>query len=1670
MLFSATFEVPLSLPKAQAQDFQRHVDLVSIIVDAQVYPQISDVLARYAKRIQQQLPNTRTLIFPLARDTQPQFIAALNEKLYWDGEPTTRAENTVEQLVGTVLVGDIALPVVHKGDKSFASIYPYVDFKDKAFQYNFSTETFEATETVAPDARPEIWHGVVAPHTGNIDQDTAKLREFFDKTERAYGKTDEFSAVNPTKPYVFWFDSVKEAKAVVPSEWQSYNKLYLPNLEDITYQRYTKYLAKYVYDGYQKLSTDPTATIVPFAQWNGSLSGDSGANFPLDGLPANVAKQIESMGSQAGGGPDMTSVPDIATKEFISKSAKRFAEVINAKYLGDMAKYVYGAGRYNEGQNAHVDTPAVLITKKDTLAAATLKDANTLLEKAIDSFTRKNLAQDIPALEEVKEKIELYEPVWHDWDECISRDTFGGCATWKHYRNFLFGFNQYAGQEFSYRNYRFGKDVGTISTPEQCSIVRGSSLTGSQYLVEANAAYNPLATQRHVTDILGDIDGLHPNATSEIVGNTGATTGLCMNYDENDAAKNGFKTVARWGGNSPLNAEPGSIPTVLQSQSYTSFYQPILDIGGSRQLTGSSVLTIASPLDCAKTDLLLRPYSYTLSKWTGDRGNPSERIPTRWRAWPRDSAFLIDTLKNTTREAVDNAKLGQAYSCATRFDLTTENDAIFNAYSQYRSEGDSLNGKAFNLTPTSTLSKNFAQLVREGLCVNPTATGSQVTCTGFGSARTTDYGFSTEQLPGFSWVALSTPIPAWGQNYSVASTRIDGQPVGVSGEIDSRLPTDGTGFKRQGITSLTFHRVESVLPHTSPTDEEYGIIAKNMATPSLPVDRDHYVAFISTQGTEEKITYPNFFRITLDKPEDFTPEKVDAALKTHLDAVSATINTISDRNDPAKADANARTVRQLMGGSLEKAPSVDLYAQLQSNKELHSVVVESILWKNLANAPAKYGYILENWLDREGRTGISPALNPSHRKDGYEISYLAGQGSADRLRLDVDPERADAAGGDVSLMLARNARFENFRRASNLAQGGVFDTSGFKTSKVFNCGPAEGVVITKWIPAIMCWLKENMPPKIKWAGRRTSDSSLTDGISSTPLVDGPDLSQDNDGNGLPDAYESAVKNAHLVVSFAKETYNPGTSLQFEAGLKDKDGNWLSWDQRTLVNLAISKIETQENGKTVTYVPGADPKAWTATVSQFVNFTARAVRVVDGHATYALSGKGKEAIIWVTAEIRPQDKNGDIVTNLVKHSDPASVEFQDPTLRVSAAAGDPLVSGADYVAGEGSIRFTVASADERKKPILPLTVSVTERDSSAVLQTWKIAGLSNGTYDYRWNDANAKILSKAGEYEFRFEDKRGFSDTVFVTVVPAEPSQLVLTTTSDVLVKNVSYNGILKLEDKFGNLVAGHPKPAALRVTGSAKITIGDGVPTAVADPYLFEGFVPVRLQASEAGDVTLSASIITDTTTLSTSVPLRVVDSAKASLTFENGLTPTVGGLSYPFTIAVTDGDGNALPINTIATFHFPESLGKIEPSAVVVEKGIARAVLVTGFVAARQAEISVDIPGVSSISGSSFAVFPGVPMTVDVRATRSELAANGHDITTVQAVLLDRYGNTVFKHDPSYKASVAIHNSSSLEFVDNQPLTDIPFIEGETRRLTVRSTQFAGTSYVTATVMPALE
>ena len=199
------------LGEAKALEANNHEDIVSLLVEEDLMKKMSSDIDTYARRIQAQLPNTRTVILTYPKSAHPFLIASANERLYNSGLPNHGSKT--QKLVGTILIGHVPIPVVHKDGRDFLSIYPYVDFSDPHFFWNWETKRYEYIGNKPDKASPDVWHSVIDPNTGNMDQDVQKIRDFFTRVYEYDAKKGRYANVG-TDPEVLYMDSIQESKSV----------------------------------------------------------------------------------------------------------------------------------------------------------------------------------------------------------------------------------------------------------------------------------------------------------------------------------------------------------------------------------------------------------------------------------------------------------------------------------------------------------------------------------------------------------------------------------------------------------------------------------------------------------------------------------------------------------------------------------------------------------------------------------------------------------------------------------------------------------------------------------------------------------------------------------------------------------------------------------------------------------------------------------------------------------------------------------------------------------------------------------------------------------------------------------------------------------------------------------------------------------------------------------------------------------------------------------------------------------------------------------------------------------------------------------------------------------------------------------------------------------------
>ena len=191
-------------------------------------------------------------------------IASANERLYFSGIPDHGSKT--QKLVGTILIGHVPLPVVHKDGRDFLSMYPYTDFFWSSFFSGIGeTNRYEYIGAKPDKPEPDIWHSVIDPNSGSLDQDVQKIRDFLLVSMSmmlkrtlcwCWKKNHRFSIWIQYKNHAIskWLLGVYENSEFLSGEY-SLSSFYTR----VCWVFYDTYLSL--------MKSDGTADVVPFSQW-----------------------------------------------------------------------------------------------------------------------------------------------------------------------------------------------------------------------------------------------------------------------------------------------------------------------------------------------------------------------------------------------------------------------------------------------------------------------------------------------------------------------------------------------------------------------------------------------------------------------------------------------------------------------------------------------------------------------------------------------------------------------------------------------------------------------------------------------------------------------------------------------------------------------------------------------------------------------------------------------------------------------------------------------------------------------------------------------------------------------------------------------------------------------------------------------------------------------------------------------------------------------------------------------------------------------------------------------------------------------------------------------------------------------------------------------------------
>lgn len=614
LLFGISFKIPIMDFSAYAWNSD-YYDLVSIVVEEEIYDSIKSEVKRYAEDIQWVLENTKVVILPTPKNASPFKVASLLELLYNEWYKWLTNVNYESKLVWTILVGDIAIPEVYLQSNSSKTIVPYTDFEDKQYIYNHENWKFEENEDNINWIKSEIWHWVISPNIWTSSENVSAIKNFFNKNHDYYTwswnfKTKDLimnwknsdSVSADYVPSVFYYDSFRESSSLNYNKYVWY-QAYLDNKEDIVYNRFGKVLADKIKGA---VMWDQENTVQELA-WKVDPSFD-----------------ISSFTSAM----DLSTIPDIQTRSVVENVSKKLIQMFSDWTIGDFRKDVHNAWRYNgSGTSINMDMVPYIITLLDWVNDKVLKQWITDLEDKIDNVVKTKLQKDLYLPYRINEYFNSSPCIY--WTGTVIDCNYVPLSHKDYFDR--------------YDNLLYWKQIKDITKAEDCSIFRWSTY-GTWNLVAANRWYD-------YTKIQWDVTKLQAESTS------------CLEWITTWSSLKWY-----WWWNTPLNVDYTKYPSLLKSSDITTALEPIFDIAWSLKVTGKNLIYPKVPelkdwisyKDCLKNNFLLS-IDQEMEEWS-TQPEIVYQIPINWQS-------MVDwSCHSVSKKTVSNIKTYEELSAQGRLE------------------------------------------------------------------------------------------------------------------------------------------------------------------------------------------------------------------------------------------------------------------------------------------------------------------------------------------------------------------------------------------------------------------------------------------------------------------------------------------------------------------------------------------------------------------------------------------------------------------------------------------------------------------------------------------------------------------------------------------------------------------------------------------------------------------------------------------------------------------------------------------------------------------------------------------------------------------------------------------------------------------------------------------
>lgn len=209
----------------------------------------------------------------------------------------------------------------------------------------------------------------------------------------------------------------------------------------------------------------------------------------------------------------------------------------------------------------------------------------------------------------------------------------------------------------------------------------------------------------------------------------------------------------------------------------------------------------------------------------------------------------------------------------------------------------------------------------------------------------------------------------------------------------------------------------------------------------------------------------------------------------------------------------------------------------------------------------------------------------------------------------------------------------------------------------------------------------------------------------------------------------------------------------------------------------------------------------ANIDSYVNFSPMQIRAKNGIASYSFTSKNTDFDIVLDAHILTKDTNGNVVVDKTSQSVTISVRYERISVQsqIKTGATDFISSSVITAGNPNGILFNLRKINKANIALsgnVPYILRVYDDISNVLLK----GPINIPDNNYIFNDAS--LLNKSGVYRFEFTDSKGISGSIVMTVIPALPTNIEVSPSSNIFIAGQKNTILVRVLDSFGNLAQG----------------------------------------------------------------------------------------------------------------------------------------------------------------------------------------------------------------------------------------------------------------------------